>query len=171
MNDSEMSYIGTQEAFRIDNDKKADWAIAQIKEAEEERDRLISLAAMQIEELEDRIEELTSKCENETKYLKSLLAQYFETVPHKETKTLETYKLLSGSLIYKKPSTKINHDDEILVELYAGTDLVETKKSFRWGEFKKDLLIDDGKVIDTVTGEILDCCTVEEVPASFDIKY
>ena len=160
-----------EETFKIDNDKKADWAIAQIKEAEDERDRLITLAEEQINDLKNRIEELNTKCDNDTAYLKSLLAIYFETVPSKETKTQKTYKLLSGTLVFKKPGVKINHDDEKLIEFLEGTEFVETKKSLKWGEYKKILTISGDDVIDSETGEVVKACSIEDVPASFNIKY
>lgn len=162
-----------EETFKIENDKSADWAIKQIHEAENERDRLIALANDQIADLKDHIEELVTKCDHDTAYLKSLLAEYFETVKSKETKTQKTYKLLSGTLVFKKPSTKINHDDDKLIEALDGTEFVEIKKSLKWGEYKKNLIIDidDNNVIDTTTGEVIEGCSVEDVPASFTIKY
>lgn len=160
-----------EETFKIKNDKTADWAIKQIHEAIIERDRLITLAEDQISDLEDKIEELKAKCDNETMYLRACLEEYFNTVPAKETKTQKTYKLLSGTLVFKKPSVKINHDDEKLLKLLDGTEFVETKKSLKWGEYKKVLTISNGEVIDSETGEIIEACTVEDVPASFDIKY
>ena len=162
-----------EETFKIENDKSADWAIKQIHEAENERDRLIALANDQIADLKDHIEELVTKCDHDTAYLKSLLAEYFETVKSKETKTQKTYKLLSGTLVFKKPSIKINHDDDKLIEALDGTEFVEIKKSLKWGEYKKNLIIDidDNNVIDTTTGEVIEGCSVEDVPASFTIKY
>ena len=160
-----------EETFRINNDKTADWAITQIHEAENERDRLIRLAQDQINDLTSKINDLTEKCNNETKYLRSCLAEYFETVPSKETKTQKSYKLLSGTLVFKKPSVKIIHDDEKLIEFLDGTEFVETKKSLKWGEYKKCLGIEGDQVIDLDTGEIVEACTVEEVPASFNIKF
>lgn len=163
-----------EETFKIDNDKKADWAIAQIKEAEAERDRLITLAEEQIIDLNDRIEELKNKCINDTKYLRSCLAEYFETVPTKETKTQKTYKLLSGTLIFKKPSVKINHDDDKLIEYLKNNnanDYIKIKESIDWAEFKKNLTIEGDNVIDIDTGEIIEACKVEDVPATFNIKF
>lgn len=160
-----------EETFKIENDKTADWAITQIHEAENERDRLIILAEEQIKDLTDRIEEIKTKCDNDTRFLRSCLEMYFQTVPSKETKTQKTYKLLSGTLVFKKPSVKINHDDEKLLKFLDGTEFVETKKSLKWGEYKKVLTISNGEVIDSETGEIIEACTVEDVPASFGIKY
>lgn len=163
------------EGFKIDNDNAADWAIKKIREEEEERDRLIAIAAAQIEALNSRIEDLNKYCESKTGYLRSLLIEYFNTVPHKETKTQETYKLLSGSLVFKKPSVKIVHDDERLLEYLkanAGIEFIKVKESIDWASFKSELVItDDGKVVDTGLGIVVDGCTVEEVPASFSVKY
>lgn len=160
-----------EENFTINNDNSADWAVQQIKEAEEERDRLITLAQNQIAELQDRIIGLTNKCDNETKYLKSCLAQYFETVKTKETKTQKSYKLLSGTLVLKKPGEKIEHDDEALLEWLEDTEYIKIKKSVDWAEYKKKLTIQDNLVIDTETGEVVECCKVVPTSGSFDIKY
>lgn len=160
------------ESFSINNDSLADWAIRTIKDEESERDRLIKIAEEQIADLNQQISQLQEKCENKTKFLKGHLQAYFSTVPHKETKTQETYKLLSGSLVFKKPSFKINHNDDQLITLLDGSEFVETKKSLRWGEYKKMLEItDEHNVIDKITGEIIEACSVEDVPASFDIKF
>ena len=166
-----------EEAFKIENDKTADWAITQIHEAETERDRLIKLAQDQIDNLTAKIQELTEKCENDTKYLKSCLALYFDTVPSKETKTQKTYKLLSGTLVFKKPATKIVHDDDKLLEYLEendGKDYIKIKKSIDWAEFKKTLTVsDDGEVVDTELGTVIpeEVCAIEDVPASFTIKF
>ena len=162
--------MDTNNTFTITDDKSADWAVRCILEEETERDRLIALAEQQIKDLNDKIEHYKSACENQTAYLKGCLSEYMSTVKPKETKTQKTYKLVSGTLVYKKPSTKIIHDDVRLIEALAGTEYVETKQSLKWGEYKKSLTIDGDKVIDTTTGEIIDACTVEDVPGTFTIK-
>lgn len=166
-----------EETFKIENDQTADWAIAQIHEAEEERDRLTTLALNKIEELKAKIEELNTKCDNDTAFLRSCLVEYFQTVPSKETKTQKSYKLLSGTLVFKKPSFKITYNDEKLIEYLEnndGKDFIKIKKSVDWAEFKKNLSISGlGDVVDTELGTVIpaDVCTVEDVPASFNIKY
>ena len=164
------------ESFSITDDKLADWALRKIKDEEAERDRLINIANDQIAELNIRINQLETQCENKTKFLKGHLATYFGTVPHKETKTQESYKLLSGSLVMKKATTKIIHDDDGLLDYLQandGEDYIKIKKSVDWAEFKKNLVIQDGQVIDKELGIVIDSkiCSVEDVPASFDIKF
>lgn len=166
------------EEFKIENDKAADWALIQIRDREDERDRLITLAQEKIQELTTMIKDIEEKCDNDTKYLKSCLASYFETVkPSTDTKTQKTYKLLSGSLVFKKPSFKITHNDELLLGYLKnndGADYIKVKETVDWAGFKKNLTVnDDGEVIDTELGVVLnpDVCGIEEVPASFDIKF
>lgn len=162
------------ESFSITDDKLADWALRKIKEEEAERDRLINIANDQIAELNLRINQLETQCENKTKFLKGHLAIYFGTVPHKETKTQESYKLLSGSLVMKKAGTKIIHDDDALLAYLVASsqpEYIKVKKSVDWAEYKKNLGIEGRDVIDLDTGEIIKACSVEDVPASFDIKF
>jgi len=163
-----------EEEFVVDNDKKAEYCIRKIKAEQAEHDRLMELVNAEIEELNLKALELDNKLESETKYLKSLLYGYFQTVAHKETKTQESYKLLSGSLVYKKPAvTIVRPDDEKLVaylENAGREDMVETKKTAKWGEVKKTLTISyDGQVI-SEDGEILDFIATEEKAGEFNVK-
>lgn len=162
------------ESFSINNDNLADWAIRKIKEDEAERDRLIAIAQDQINELTDQIENLKIKYDGKTKFLKGHLQMYFGSVPHKETKTQESYKLLSGSLVMKKASAKIIYDDDALLAYLVASsqpEYIKVKKSVDWVEYKKNLGIEGRDVIDLDTGEIIKACSVEDVPASFDIKF
>lgn len=156
--------------FRVDNDRKADWALERIAEAESERDRLLALAQQEIDELKAEMEKIAEKYDRDTGYLKACLKEYFATVDSKETKTQATYKLLHGSLVWKKPKQKINHDDAELLKALAGTEYIETKESVKWGEYKKNLTIQDGQVIDTTTGELVTGCSVEDEPGEFSVK-
>lgn len=162
------------ESFCIDNDKLADWAIRKIHAEQEEHDRLQALIDSEREDLNKKQQEIDDRLQQKTGYLKSLLYGYFETVQHKETKTQESYKLLSGSLVYKKPSVSIVRPDNDQLVAYlenAGRgDLIETKKTAAWGEYKKTLTISyDGQVI-SEDGEILDFIATEEKAGEFNVK-
>ena len=64
-------------------------------------------------------------------------------------------------------------DDVKLLEYFKKNNMsnyIKTKETPAWSEFKNNLSIVDGKVIDTNTGEIVDVVKVEEVPGSFDVK-
>lgn len=164
-----------KEGFVIDTDAKANWAIKKIKEYEAERDRLLAIVQSEQAELNWKAAKINSQCEAGTGYLRTLLINYFGTVPHKETKTQESYKLLDGSLVMKKPQVKIvrPETDNDLIGYLEETqpELVETIRRPFWGDFKKNLVIgEDGKVVDMSTGEVLDFIKTEETEQSFEVK-
>ena len=161
--------------FVIDDDTKANWALKKIREATAEADRLKAIITAERDELDQKEQKINDKLDRETGYLKSLLYGYFETVEHKATKTQESYKLLDGSLVYKKPARKIvKPENEGLLVAYlegAAPNMVETVKKAAWGEFKKVLTVDEsGTVINAETGEVLDFIGTEETAGSFDVK-
>lgn len=161
------------ERFIVDDDKKADWALKRIAEEAAERDRLISIAEAEIDELKAKIEQLGTEYEDKINYFKALLVEYFGTVEHKETKTTETYKLLNGSLVMKKPRKEIRHNDETLLEYFRNNGkrkFIKVSEKPNWAEFKKGLEIVGNVVLDTETGEAIDCLTVEDIPEEFTVK-
>ena len=170
--------IELNESFVIDSDQKANWAIKKIKEYEEERDRLLAIVEAERKDLQEKEDRINTKCSTDTGYLRLLLMNYFGTVPHKQTKTQESYKLLDGSLVFKKPQVKIvKGTDEAWDTALLGyleesqPELIETIKKPAWGEFKKNLVIgEDGSVTDMSTGEVLDFIKTEEEPGKFEVK-
>lgn len=93
---------GERAPFRITDDRCADWAIRKIADERSEYDRLKALADEQIAAINEKVAAARKRMENGTSYLTSCLADFFATVPHKETKTTEKYRLLSGTLTFKK---------------------------------------------------------------------
>ena len=166
-----------EKRFVITDDKTADWAVKVIADEEAERDRLISLANEKIAELQEKIQSISDACDRDTAYLKSCLYEYFGTVPHKDSKTQQSYKLLSGSLVFKKPSVKITHNDEKLIEYLKaneGTEFIKVKESVDWAGFKAVLTVNENEeIIDTGLGTIIpkDVCDLEEVPGKFEVKF
>ena len=160
--------------FVIDNDRLANWACRKIKEETAEHDRLVEIAKAEIEEINKKVALIDQQLESRTGFLKSKLYDYFQKVDHKETKTQENYKLLDGSLVWKKPSIKIKKpDDDKLLAVLEKVDIleefVETIKKPKWAEFKKTLNIADGQIVDEY-GDIIEGLELEETPGSFDIK-
>ena len=106
---------GERAPFRITDDRCADWAIRKIADERSEYDRLKALADEQIAAINEKVAAARKRMENGTSYLTSCLADFFATVPHKETKTTEKYRLLSGTLTFKKGTTKTKLDEAKLV--------------------------------------------------------
>lgn len=170
----EQEYEYESEGYAIVNDNEADYALEQIAIAKEEYDRLTAIADEKISELKAKKEQLQESYDKKVAFYRFKLQQFFETVPHKETKTQESYKLLSGSLVKKKAAQKIVNSDEnsLISWLKANNEesYIKTEEKVSWGEFKKNLSIVDGKVVNNLSGEVVDCVSIEETEESFDIK-
>lgn len=80
---------GERAPFRITDDRCADWAIRKIAEERSEYNRLKDLADQQKAAIEEKVEAARRRMENGTAFLTSCLADFFNTVPHKTTKTTE----------------------------------------------------------------------------------
>lgn len=166
-----------QEGFKIDNDNLAEWAVCKISEDRADFQRLINVCETRILEYQEKIRKYQEQLDRKTSGLKGLLQQYFETVPHKATKTQETYKLPSGTLKKKYGTPEYIRDEDSLVKWLEERDefsqqFIKTKKTVDWKEYKKNVLeysIKDGKVI-TLDGEIVEGLTVQERPDSFEIE-
>lgn len=158
--------------WRIADDNCADWAVSKIAAERAELARIKAMATEQIERIKKKVEAAEKRCENGTAFLTSKLAEYFETVEHKKTKTKHSYRLLSGTLVKKIGGTTLKQDEPRLLEYLKAsgqTDLIKTEESPRWGEIKKRLEIAGGQVIDTTTGEIVDGVMIEEKPDVFSV--
>ena len=166
--------MDNENGFVIETDDTADWAIRSIRDTEHERDRLISIAQHQIDELNEQIERIKEKYNRKTGFLRGCLYDYMQKVPHKKTKTQDTYQLLSGKLILKNESQKLVPSDKLVdyLESEKMNDLIKIKKSADWANFKSILKIVDGNVVNTTTGETIDpnIVSIEITPASFDVK-
>ena len=150
---------GATKVFKITDDSLADWAVCKIADERAELARLKELADEQIARIMEKVAAAEKRCENNTSFMTSKLAEYFETVPHKETKTKHSYRLLSGALVKKIGGVSMEKDDEKLLEYFKNSgndDMIQTVEKPKWGEFKKRLEIVGGQIIDTDTGEIVE---------------
>lgn len=146
-----------QSEFKIDTDQKAEWALNIIREEQAEAQRLINVCNSQILYYQSELKKIQGKLDSKTENLKAMLFEYFQTVPHKATKTQETYKLPSGTLKLKYPKPDYVRDEEKLIEWLkkmGHTDYVKTVETPVWGEFKKTTTAHKDPIVDEETGEI-----------------
>lgn len=159
-------------AWVIADDGSADWACRKIAEEKRELDRLKELADKQKRSIDEKIAAAEKRFEYNTNFFKSKLMEYFETVPHKSTKTKESYRLLSGTLTRKFGGRQMKQDDETLVQYLKNSgqaEYIKTEEKPRWGEFKKRLEITEGGVIDRETGEFVEGVNIIEKPDVFTV--
>ncbi len=98
-----------QTGFTVDDDRKADWCVRKIQELEADTARWQAYYAEQLERI---------KAQNDSSivYFKELLSAYFAQVPHKVTKTAESYKLPNGTLRLKQQQPEYARDEPTIIE-------------------------------------------------------
>ena len=151
--------------FEVTDDRSAEWALRKIREIYAERDRLVAVCESEIAEYNAKIAEYDDRADKEAARLKLLLASYFAEVPHKVTKTQETYRLPSGTLKLKRPAPEYKRDDKLLIEGFK--QFVRYKPEFQWSEFKRTLAIegegDDRVVICKDDGQVVPACALQVI--------
>ena len=156
----EMAELEPEETvWGITDDETADWALRKIREMEDECNRLNETRKKIIKTYLDAIREEEEKTERRTENLRWHLRRYFHQVPHKKTKTQESYRLPSGSLVMKQLPPKFERDDETVMEWLRNEEMdsyLDTRVSVRWGDLKKNTAVTpEGRVVYTTTGELI----------------
>ena len=77
-----------------------------------------------------------------------------------DTKTQKKVTLLNGDVVIKKATQTIDYDKSKLLawaEEKGMDGLIATKetKDFKWADFKKQLAVTDGGIVDIETGELV----------------
>lgn len=138
--------------FIVDNDQKAEWAAKKIREARQDTQKWT-------EYYERQLSAIRRANEDTEAYFAVLLADYFETVPHKATKTQESYSLPSCKLVLKAQQPEFNRDEAVLCDYLdkkGRDDLVKITRRADWAALKKMLkVMEDGTCVDA-DGEVVE---------------
>lgn len=138
--------------FIVDNDQKAEWAAKKIREARQDTQKWT-------EYYERQLSAIRRANEDTEAYFAALLADYFETVPHKATKTQESYSLPSCKLVLKAQQPEFNRDEAVLCDYLdkkGRDDLVKITRRADWAALKKMLkVMEDGTCVDA-DGEVVE---------------
>ena len=138
--------------FIVDNDQKAEWAARKIREARQDTQKWTEYYERQLSAIRRANEETEA-------YFSALLADYFETVPHKATKTQESYSLPSCKLVLKAQQPEFNRDEAVLCDYLdkkGRDDLVKITRRADWAALKKMLkVMEDGTCVDA-DGEVVE---------------
>lgn len=156
-----------REEFTVTDDAAAEWCMKKIRKIESDR-------AMWKAHYEAQMEKVNKAADDDVAYFTAKLEEYFANVPHKTTKTQESYTLPGGKLIRKKQQPKFETDDEALVpwlEENFMSQLVKVKKSADWAALKKVCSVTpDGEHVATDEGEIIPGVTVTQRPDVFKVE-
>ena len=138
--------------FTVDNDQKAGWAARKIREARQDTQKWTEYYERQLSAIRRANEDTES-------YFAALLADYFDTVPHKATKTQESYSLPSCKLVLKAQQPEFNRDEAVLCDYLdkkGRDDLVKITRRADWAALKKTLkVMEDGTCVDA-DGEVVE---------------
>ena len=138
--------------FIVDNDQKAEWAARKIREARQDTQKWTEYYERQLSAIRRANEDTES-------YFAALLADYFDTVPHKATKTQESYSLPSCKLVLKAQQPEFNRDEAVLCDYLdkkGRDDLVKITRRADWAALKKTLkVMEDGTCVDA-DGEVVE---------------
>ena len=148
------------EGFVIDTDAKAAWAVQKIAEARTDRDAWVKW-------YEDKIAEITEQTDFNTMNLERMLAEYFATVPHKKTKTQESYSLKNGKLILKTQNPEFKRDDKTVIawlKEHDGAEFIKTKEELAWADLKARSAALNGKLFSEDGEEIPGVEVIEREP-------
>lgn len=143
--------------FVVDTDQKAEWALSKIKEARAERDRMVSW-------YESKIKEIKETTDFETMNLEARLADYFRMVPHKKTKTTESYALPGGKLVMKKQNPEYKRDDKAVIAWlkdHGGARFIKITEVLDWAGLKDATAALGGKLFDENGEEIAGIDVIE----------
>lgn len=153
------------EGFVIDTDAKAEWALQKIREARADRDRWVAWYT-------DKIKEIKEQTDFDTMNLERMLAEYFATVPHKKTKTQESYKLPGGKLVMKTQNPEYKRDDKTVIDwakVNGMAQFVKVKEELDWAGLKDATEVFEGHIV-TEDGEIVPGIEVVNRDAKFSVE-
>lgn len=154
-----------KEQFVIDNDQKAEWALKKIREAREDQAKWEAFYKAQMARVDDETDANVAG-------LEAMLQEYFETVPHKATKTQESYQLPTGKLVIKKQEPEYERNDTVVInwlKLTGNEKYIKIKEELDWQGLKKISSV-VGEEIATEDGEIIPGVKVIERPEIFKVE-
>ena len=157
--------LNETDGFVIDTDAKAEWALKKIKEARADRDYWIEWYNAQIKKISEQTD-------FDTMNLERMLAEYFATVPHKKTKTQESYSLPGGKLILKTQNPEYKRDDKTVIDWLKQnnqTEFIKIKEELAWADLKANSAVLNGKLFNE-DGEEIPGVEVIERDAKFIVE-
>lgn len=166
-----------QERFVVDDDDKACWALQKIKELEDQVEEKEKLAQRQIDQVNNWLENETSSLEKKINNFNNMLFEYAQQL-REEDPDLKTHSLPFGKLQFRKRRPKWQYEDELLdtvkekipdaVRVKEDVDKRTLKKIIKdSGEYK---ILDDGRVVNTESGELVEGLKVVDRGESFKVK-
>ena len=155
------------DGYSIKDDRGAEYALKRIRETQAEVDKFREYYDLQIQKMQERADGIRG-------FYLGHLYKYFQSVPHKSTKTQESYELPSAKLVWKQQNPEYVRDDEKVITWLKNveeTGFIKVKESLDWAELKKKSHVSDGVCVLNETGEVIPGIDVVERDAKFDVTF
>jgi phage host-nuclease inhibitor protein Gam len=160
----ERTSVDRQE-WTINSMELATWAGRKITHARNEITAITKWRDAEIQRIKDAADIEIARHQNEVTFLEGHLGLYLHQLIQEGRKT-KTLNLPTGTVSIRARQPKLTFNDEARAISWASDyfeDAVIVKKSVNLTALKKRVeVIDDGTVIDSVTGELLDFVNVEQ---------
>lgn len=138
----------------------------------EKRSKIIATAEELIAFYKDKIKKVEEDRDFRVAQCERSLQAYFETVPHKKTRTQESYSLPGCKLVLKTQNPEYKRDDKTIIdwlEKNNGSDYVKIEKKLDWSGLKAKTDVFGGNLV-SEDGEIIPGVEVIERPAKFCVE-
>lgn len=142
-----------KEAFKVDTEEKADWALRKYREIKAQITKVQKRADNERKVINDWESKEVGSLQDKADYFTMLLNEYADDNRDKDGK----FKFSSPyGRIYTRKNRKWSYDVDKLVDEYKQTEVVVNVPKLDKNELKKRIEWVDGKPIDKETGAIVD---------------
>ncbi len=162
-----------KEAFAIDDDGSADWALRKIGQCENRIEEIKRTAEEQIALIEKWMLSEISGEEKSVAYFTQLLDNYHRGLYEKNPKRYKTIKLPNGVLKRAKAQPTFERDEEQLLRWLEERNMenfINRTAKAKWGELKKSVVVAGDTCVMPVTGEILEGVRVIPNEETFKVE-
>jgi phage host-nuclease inhibitor protein Gam len=160
------------EAFVIDTEEKANWALRKIRSLQEKKKDNVALAEAEISKIDAWLESVNEKVERDTEYFQSMLAAYAQKRRNEDPK-FKSLKLPQGKIAFRKQQPKWEYDDAKLIQSLKSSgleDLIRIKEEPDKTAIKKRLVISGEFAVNPESGELIDGITVLHREDDFKVE-
>jgi hypothetical protein len=163
-----------KQAFAIDNDGSADWALRKIKQCQNRIDEIQATAKEQISLIERWMLDEAKKEEDSIVYFTGLLDNYHRKLYEEDPRRFKSIKLPNGVIKRVKTQPTFERDEEELLRWLEKQGNMEnfinrTAKA-KWGELKKQVAVSGNVCVMPITGEVVEGVTVTHNEEAFKVE-
>ncbi len=159
--------------FEVTDLEKAAWAMRKLAHIRSKQGEVQALADKEIIRLQAWADEQKSRMDGDAQFFEGLLTAYHRRTLAADPKHAKTIKLPHGELTSRAQPDKWEiNADALLPQLKAigRLDLIRIKEEPMRDEIKAAFKVDNGRVIDLATGEVLEGVTVAPGGIKFSIE-